>query len=402
MQEGIMQTLSKRGNRMLRRISGIVLPVIIAGLIANCGPRPEPAAPVPAAEPVPTAAEKLEAARAYMSEGRVGDAARLYESVLEENSGSFEANLNLGLALMTMQEGRYENERDYSGARRHFEAARAIDPGDPRPYLYLGTLDFRAENLAGAVANLEKAAALDPGSEDAHKMLGLALVEYGSEDRAREELEKALAINPDDAEANLALGRIYEAGGDYGGARALLERALTENPNLDMATYSLERIYYNLGLFEDAEEACRRFLKHYPDDQQSLETLGNIYRLEERTKDMVDVYARLTRIRPDNTTYWSPLIQYYMDTGDYAMAGKTLRAALKENPYYAYANIRYGQLLMQDGDEAYQSGDGMRALSLYGQAKVHFEKAKVDDRYIQTAFQLIDQVDLRIHKASTR
>jgi tetratricopeptide (TPR) repeat protein len=322
--------------------------------------------------------------------------------VLEENAASFEANLNLGLALMTMEEGKYANQRDYTEVRKHFEAARSLKGDDARPYLYLGTIDFKEKNYGEAISNLEVAARLDPGSEPAHEMLGLSLIEYGSAERGREELLRTVEINPDNAQANLELGKLYEKGGEYETARAHLERALATNPNLDMATYVLERVYYNLGLYDRAEETCRKFLEHYPDDIQSLETLGNIYRSQERTGEMIETYTRLTEIRPDNTTYWSPLVRHYMDVEDYKKAEKTLEAALKENTYYAYGNVRYGQLLLHYGDEAYESGDKMNALQHYGQAKLHFEKAKVDDRYVKTAFQLIDQANLRINKASTR
>ena len=375
--------------------------ICLAALVAGCGPKPATAPEAPVEE-VPTAEERLEAARLYMDQGRVGDAARLYESVLAENAGSFEANLNLGLALMTMQDARYENQRDYSEVRKHFETARSLKGDDPRPYLYLGTLDYREENYRGAIANLEVAAAMSPSSEEAHEMLGLSLINYGSLERGRTELERTVEINPDNAGANLELGRIYERDGLYQTAREHLERALAANPNLDMATYVLERVYYNLGRYETAEETCRSFLKHYPDDLQSLETLGNIYRSQDRTAEMVDTYKRLTEIRPDNTAYWSPLIQYYMDIEDYGRAKKTLEAALKENTYYAYGNIRYGQVLLYYGDESYDAGDKVKALQQYSQAKLHFEKAKVDDRYVKTAFQLIDQANLRIDKASTR
>lgn len=371
----------------------------LAALVAGCGPKPETAPEAPVEE-VPTAEERLEAARVYMDKGRVGDAARLYESVLAENAGSFEANLNLGLALMTMEDGKYENQRDYSEVRRHFETARSLKGDDARPYLYLGTLDYREGDYRGAISNLEVAAALNPSSEEAHEMLGLSLINYGSVERGREELERTVEINPDNAGANLELGRLYEKDGRYQTAREHIERSLAANPNLDMAMYVLERVYYNLGLYEMAEEACESFLEHYPEDLQSLETLGNIYRSQDRTAEMVDTYKRLTEIRPDNTTYWSPLIQHYMDIEDYGKAKKTLEAALKENTYYAYGNIRYGQVLLYYGDESYDAGDKARALQQYAQAKLHFEKAKVDDRYVKAAFQLIDQANLRIDQAS--
>ena len=387
------------------RIDRLAIHVLICCLVwalAGCGPKPGPLPEARPAREAPTLEEQLEVARAYMDEGRVGDAADLYELVLEENSRSFEANLNLGLALMTMEDARHENERDYTSVRERFGRARDLKSDAPEPYLYLGMLDFKEKKYRPAIGNLEVAVSLDPDNEHALEMLGISLIEYGSVESAKRHLERVVAINPDNANANLELGKTYESEGLYESARAHLERALAGNPNLDLATYVLERVYYNLGSYDKSERMCKQFLEHYPGDIQSLETLGNIYRSQERTKEMLKVYAELSEIRPDNTTYWSPLVQHYMEEEDYGRAREVLEDALRENPYYAYGNIRYGQLLLHYGDESYRSGDKMKALSLYGQAKVYFEKAKVDDRYVTTAFQLIDQADVRIDRASDR
>ena len=378
--------------------------IVAIGLAAltGCGPKPEPVPEAPPEEEIVTIERTLEVARAYMDEGRVGEAADLYERVMEEDSRSFEANLNLGIALMTMEDARHENERDYARVREHFRTARDVRDDVPGPHFYLGMVEFKEKKYSQAIESLEVAARLDPGNESAHEMLGISLVAYGSEERGKGHLERTLKINPDNAVANLELGKIYEKEGRYESAGMHLERALAANPNLDLATYLLQRIYYNLGSYDRAEEMCMRFLRHYPDDIQSLETLGNIYRSQDRTDEMLEVYEKLTGIRPDNTTYWSPLVHHYMEQEDYERARDVLEDALEENPYYAYGNIRYGQVLLHYGDESLDDGDTMRALNLYGQAKLHFEKAKVDDRYVSAAFQLIDQANGRIDKASSR
>ena len=87
---------------------------------------------------------------------------RITEIYGPESSGKTTLALNLGLALMTMEDARYENQRDYTGVRKHFEKAKALKSDDARPYLYLGTLDYREEDYRGAIDNLEVAAGLDP------------------------------------------------------------------------------------------------------------------------------------------------------------------------------------------------------------------------------------------------
>ncbi len=383
----------------IRRIGFAVIIFAAAG----CGPKPQrPPEPPPPEEATITLAERLELAGTYMDQGRVGEAADRYEEILEHYPDDFEANLNLGIAVWTMQSAAFENERDYSRAEACFRKALEIKGDDATPYLYLGTIEFQRKNHRAAIDRLSMAASLDPADESAHEMLGLSLIEVGSEEAGERELLKALEINPMNQAANLALGKRYESVGRNALAIELLERALDANPNLDMATYVLQRAYYEEGLYEQAETKCRQFLEYHPEDGQSLEILGWIYRLQGRTKDMLEVYERLTRIEPENTTYWSTLIQHYMEDSDYDRARGLLETSLAHNPYYAYGNIQYGQVLVYYGERAIETGRRQEAVRLFTLAVEHLRKATVDDRYSDAATKLISRTENRLRDLSGR
>jgi tetratricopeptide (TPR) repeat protein len=379
------------------------LAAIMIILASGCGPKPQaPPEPPPVEEETVTHAERLELARGYMDLGRVGEAADRYSEILEYAPDDFEANLNLGIALFSMEAAAFENERDYARAETHLLRALELRKDDATPYLYLGTIKFERKDYRAAIDRLSVASSLDPSNESAHEMLGLSLIEVGSEDAARRELHKALDINPRNQAANLALGEIYEKEDRNDLAVGLLETALDENPNLDMAKYILQRVYYEEGLHDKAEAKCREFLKYHPADIQSLEILTWIYRLGGRTADMIEVYERLTEIQPDNTAYWSPVIQHYMENDDYDRAGTLLETSLDHNPYYAYGNVRYGQVLVHRGEQALEQGSHQEAISLFSLALEHFQKARVDDRYAETAAALISQVENRVRGLSGR
>ena len=162
------------------------------------------------------------------------------------------------------------------------------------------------------------------------------------------------------------------------------------------ATYYLQRVYYEAKLYDLAETECRRFLKFYSEDIQSLEILGNIYRIEGRAEDVFDIYTRLTRIEPGNTSYWSPVIQYLVEGQDFEAARPVLEEALGQNPYYAYGNVHYGKILLRLGDESASAGDSEQARQLYAEAGEHLERARVDDRYEATAIKSIEAVNGRM------
>jgi tetratricopeptide (TPR) repeat protein len=318
--------------------------------------------------------------------------------VLEEQPDDFEANLNLGIALWTMEEAEYRNQRDYTQPKAYFQKAAELRSDDPRPHLYLGRMAFDREAYGAAIDHLSTAAGLDPGNESAHQMLGISLIEVGSPDAGVKELQKTLGINPRNQIANLALGKLYESRNRNVLAMKHLEQALTTNPNLDEATYLLERVYYEEGLYRKAEERCLHFLRYHPEDVQSLEILGWTYKIQGRTAEMVEVYGRLARIQPENTGYWSPVIQHYMEDEDYGSAKQALETALRHSPYYAYGNIRYGQVLMHYAEEAVKNGLEEEAVELLALARDHLAQARVDDRYSEAASKLMGQVDNRLRE----
>jgi tetratricopeptide (TPR) repeat protein len=381
-------------------VAGVAVAIALAGAFAGCGPKPPPPPPPPPPEAAPTLEERLEIAGAYLDKGRVGDAAEQYRLVLAEDPVSFEANLSLGIALMTMEDAKYKNERNYSEIRRYLDTAAGLRPGDPRPRIHLGEIALKTEDHEAAIDHLSVAESLAPDNESVQEMLAVAFLEKDMGKEGKRRLHSVLEINPANATANFEIGKIYEKENRNELAIAHLERALEANPNLDMATWLLGRVYYEEKLYQRAADKCRQFLRFHPEDIQSLEILGKIYREQERPLEMLDIYGRLTRIDPENTMYWSPIVQHYMEVEDYEKARFVLEDALKHNPYYAYGNIRYGQVLILLGDDKLRYGDKLVALELFAKAKHHFKLAQIDDRYVSPAAKLIDQAEDRIRRAS--
>jgi tetratricopeptide (TPR) repeat protein len=370
-------------------------------LAAGCGPKPPEEVPVtPPAEAAPTTEERIAAAREYMDAGRIGEAAREYAEVLDRDTDNFEAHLNLGVALLRMEDARFENERDYTRIREHLVEASRLRPRDPRPHFYLGRIGFTAGDYREAMPHLSRAVELEPSDEEALEVLALAYLEIGDAARARTHLGRLVELNPRNPTANLELGKIYEQEGSNRLAMEHLERALAANPNLDMALYLLERVYYEEKLYDRAIEACRAFLRLHPDDIQSLEILGNVHRLQKNDQDMLETYGRLARLRPKNTSYWSPLIAYHMRARDYQAAKSILEEALASVPLYAYGNIQYGQVLMQLAHQNHRAGKQKEALDLYLRAGEHLGKAMYDDRYSTEASHLLHHVEKRIERLS--
>ncbi|MBL8602179.1 MAG: tetratricopeptide repeat protein [Myxococcales bacterium] len=102
---------------------------------------------------------------------------------------------------------------DFTGALPHFEAARRLDPRDPRPVFYLGEVSFRQGQFAQAEPLFREAIRLNPAMAEAHAELGATLRALRRLDDAVAALREAIRLAPSLGEAHQALGLCLEERG---------------------------------------------------------------------------------------------------------------------------------------------------------------------------------------------
>jgi len=95
-----------------------------------------------------------ERAERFRKQGRLEDAKRFYEEVLELDSRHVDALNNLGVV--------YLQDKDYSAAQRKFEAITRIAPDDADPYYNLACLHAVKGEQRQSLAYLRKAISLNP------------------------------------------------------------------------------------------------------------------------------------------------------------------------------------------------------------------------------------------------
>ncbi len=129
---------------------------------------------------------------------------------------------------------------DTAGATARFEAARRLDPRDPRPPYYLGEVSRRAERWTEAEALFREAVRLRATMAEAHASLGAVLREEGRLPDAIASLEAALRLSSTLGEAHYNLGLCLEDQGDLPRAineyrRAMQQLASDPMPALNLA-----------------------------------------------------------------------------------------------------------------------------------------------------------------------
>jgi len=144
------------------------------------------------------------------------DSVRLWTDAAEKGPGNGRAWMNAGLALM--------DRGQLAEARRHFERARASNPGYAYVYMNISVLEAREGHLDAALHAADEAVRLKPGLAPAHYYRGRVLEKLGRTEEAAAAYEQALAIDPRHLEASNALARLTPNGAS--GAEALMQSGL--------------------------------------------------------------------------------------------------------------------------------------------------------------------------------
>jgi tetratricopeptide (TPR) repeat protein len=143
--------------------------------------------------------------RAYYTKGRLSEASKAFQTVLNLDSHNVKAENNLGLI--------FESSGDPTAAIEAYRQAIAWQQGslqqNEQPYVNLGNLLMEQGQTTEALGLLEKAVALAPNNAFCRLTLGVYYRKIGRLDAARQQLERATQLDPLNAVAHYQLGRVY-------------------------------------------------------------------------------------------------------------------------------------------------------------------------------------------------
>jgi tetratricopeptide (TPR) repeat protein len=159
----------------------------------------------------------------------------------------------LGLSVATYDQGATEQ-----GVQLLLQAC-DLNPSDPAPYLFLGTLQ-QAEKIEppGWTEKFKRFANLHPENAMAHYYYAVALSKQsaGAEDSAlvESELKRTIELDPKLGNAYLQLGILYSAKKDTSAAIGAFQKAIELLPLADEAHYRLAQLYRQSGETEKARQ----------------------------------------------------------------------------------------------------------------------------------------------------
>jgi tetratricopeptide (TPR) repeat protein len=164
----------------------------------------------------------------------------------------------LGLSVATYDQGAMEQ-----GKKLLLEAC-DLDPADPGPYLFLGTI-LETEKIAppGWTERFKRFASAHAEDALAHYYYAVALAkdEPGPENFAtiESELKKAVALDPKLGDAFTQLGILCVRQADFPSAISFFQKAIQATPLADEAHYRLAQAYAHRGEAEKASKEIELF-----------------------------------------------------------------------------------------------------------------------------------------------
>ena len=137
-----------------------------------------------------------------------------------------------------MSGGKFAQEKKYQEAAREFETAVQQDPKNAEANLLLGLTLANTGDLEGAVKYSLAAVQLKP-SYSGYNNLGLIYANQGKFDKAVEAFKSAADINPSSYQAWYRLGQVYAQSLAFDKAREAYAKAIAINPNFAPAYQGL-------------------------------------------------------------------------------------------------------------------------------------------------------------------
>lgn len=288
--------------------------------------------------------------------GQIHDAERLYLAILRVQPNHPDANHNLGLLAVQMQQAAVglpffqtalqQNTNNFPYWNSYIVALQESGQPDVARALMQEWRTQQLENPGGITPN-EQLAQTEPSHQEEKKLL--TLFEEGRYAES-EAYARALTVRfPKNGIGWKVLGMSSEKQGQIEQALPAMEQAVALLEEDAEAYKSLGGVLLVYGRLSDAELACRRALQIKPDYAEAHSNLGIIFKMQGRLAEAEACYQQALKIRPDLVAAYCNIANMFMEQGRLAESEASYREAIKIKPDYADAHLNLGTLLNNQG-----------------------------------------------------
>ena len=164
----------------------------------------------------------------------------------------------------------YQQERNFSAARREYESVIQLRPLYAEAHNNLGVVYKELAQYDQAIAALRRALALNPRYARAYHNLGVIHQSQGDWSQATKNYEAALSYDRSQMSSYNNLGLVYRAQKRLHEAREILEKALGVNPYFSETHYNLALVLEEIGEIEKARLHYRKFAETAGEENSRL------------------------------------------------------------------------------------------------------------------------------------
>jgi tetratricopeptide (TPR) repeat protein len=259
----------------------------------------------------------------YLASGRdLERAIKLYREAIAIDDSHAGAHYALGVALT--------RKGDPAGARKEFQRAAALSPGNPLPALGLAEMFAASGDLKQAEQYAREAVKAQPSLVQARLVLGQVLEAGGRYDEAMQQYREMAAAQPKLAAPYFHIGALLHRRGDLAGAAAEYGKALKIDPEFAPALNNLAAIEVtNNKAPAKAESLARRAVAAAPNNAAYRDTLAETLAAQGKHEAALAEQQQAVRLEPGNPIYLAHAGTLQARLGKKADAIESLSRALE-------------------------------------------------------------------------
>jgi Tfp pilus assembly protein PilF len=226
-------------------------------------------------------------------------ACRFFEEALDISPGAAEPRRLLPMALNGLADQK-ATASELHEAQRLFKRALDLAPGDAASLRGLGRVALLREDPASAEAWLEASLQNRAEHADTLNWLGLARLQQRKHAAAEDSLRHALRLQPDLIQARNNLGLALHSQGKLCEALQCFEQALAQDPGYGNARINLANALRILGDHTRAQHELEAVLAAQPGNMAALNNLGAVFQDTGQNERALQTLARALALSPDS------------------------------------------------------------------------------------------------------
>ena len=181
------------------------------------------------------------------------------------------------------------------------------------------------------------------------KVLGEVLKKTGRISEAVIVSQKAVDLNPQDTDANYNLGTTLQELGRLEEAEKCFRHAIELKPDFFEAFSNLGLTLHDLGRLDEAEECYNKAIKLNPNFAEAYNNLGNTLQELERLEEAEESYKKVILLKPNFAEAHNNLGNAFEESGKLEEAISSYKKAIILKPAYAEAHYNLGFTLKEIG-----------------------------------------------------